>query len=127
MPSEDFRSRPLRFLVREITVRRIILPILDMFSDPDYINHMVVWLLSEVQLRSEDFITILETSKDVQELEAILESLCVLVKQQLASIDYVGGIIKRRMGHLTATPPSADSHMVIREMGSVLLMFHNIS
>uniref|UniRef100_F1KUE5 Sorting nexin-13 n=1 Tax=Ascaris suum TaxID=6253 RepID=F1KUE5_ASCSU len=126
MPSEDFRSRPLRFLVREITVRRIILPVLDMFSDPDYINHIVVWLLSEVQLRSEDFIMTLETSKDVQELEAILESLCdeaaalrakdtggeqgVLVKQQLASIDYVGGIIKRRMGRLTATPLSADSH-----------------
>ncbi|KHN88027.1 Sorting nexin-13 [Toxocara canis] len=76
MPSEDFRSRPLRFLVREITVRRIILPVLDMFSDPDYINHIIVWLLSEVQLRSEDFITTLETSKDVQELEAVLESLC---------------------------------------------------
>lgn len=120
MPSEDFRSRPLRFLIREIFVRRIILPILDMFSDPDYINYIIVWLLSEAQLRPDDFITTLETSTDVQELEAVLEALyderstlrakdtggeqSVLVKQQLASVDYAESIIKRRMEFLTASP-----------------------
>ncbi|VDK45957.1 unnamed protein product [Anisakis simplex] len=129
MPNEDFRSRPLRFLIREITVRRIVLPVLDMFSDPDYINHIIVWLLSEVQLRSEDFITTLETSKDVQELEAVLESLCeeaaalrakdtggeqgVLVKQQLASIEYVDGVIRRRMERLTCTPVVSEPHTLL--------------
>lgn len=49
------------------------------------------------------------------------------MKQQLASIDYVGGIIKRRMGRLTATPLSADSHTVICMMDSIFLMFCNTS
>ncbi|VDK30091.1 unnamed protein product [Gongylonema pulchrum] len=43
-PTEDFRSRPFRFLVREVFVKRILLPVLDMLSDPDFINHSIVWL-----------------------------------------------------------------------------------
>lgn len=45
MPSEDFRSRPFRFLIREIIVKQIILPVLDMLSSPDFINHTIVWLV----------------------------------------------------------------------------------
>ncbi len=45
MPMEDFRSRPFRFLVREIFVRRIILPVLDLWATPDFMNHMLVWLV----------------------------------------------------------------------------------
>lgn len=46
MPPEDFRSRPYRFLVREIIVQRVFIPVFDMFSDPDYINHTIVLLVS---------------------------------------------------------------------------------
>lgn len=45
-PSEDFRSRPFRFLLREIYVKRIMLPFFDMLSDPDFINHSIIWLVS---------------------------------------------------------------------------------
>lgn len=46
MPPEDFRSRPLRFLVREIIVTKIIVPALDKLSDPLYVNYLIVWLVS---------------------------------------------------------------------------------
>uniref|UniRef100_A0A0N5AAU0 Sorting nexin-13 n=1 Tax=Syphacia muris TaxID=451379 RepID=A0A0N5AAU0_9BILA len=120
MPGEDFRSRPLRFLLREIIVQRVFIPVLDMFSDPDYINHAIVLLLSETSLKTEDFITVTEGSNDIQELEAILEALLderntlrakdfggeqsAQVKSQLASVDYVENMIKRRMEFLAIAP-----------------------
>ncbi|VDD88037.1 unnamed protein product [Enterobius vermicularis] len=134
MPPEDFRSRPYRFLVREIIVQRVFIPVFDMFSDPDYINHTIVLLLSETPLKPEDFITILDGSTDVQELEAVLEALLeernslrakdsggeqwgfevrkqlrkniktAQVKLQLASVDYVENLIKHKMELLANTP-----------------------
>jgi sorting nexin-13 len=46
MPLEDFRSRPFRFLVREILVRRIITPILDLWASADCVNQLIVWLVT---------------------------------------------------------------------------------
>ncbi|KAL3994350.1 PXA domain family protein [Acanthocheilonema viteae] len=118
MPAEDFRSRPFRFLLREVYVKRMMLPLFDMLSDPDFINHSIIWLLSETNLKPEDFITTLETVDSRKALDAILDSLCeeaahlrtkdsggeqgFLVKQQLASIDYAINVIKRRMDALAA-------------------------
>ncbi|VDN01291.1 unnamed protein product [Thelazia callipaeda] len=118
-PPEDFRSRPFRFLLREIYVKRIMLPLLDMLSDPDFINYSIVWLLSGTNLKPEDFITAIESTDNVKALDAILDSLCeeaahlrtkdsggeqgFLVKQQLASIDYTINIVKRRMDTLSVT------------------------
>ncbi len=46
MPPEDFRSRPLRFLIREIIVTKIFVPLLNKLSDPEYVNYLLVWLVS---------------------------------------------------------------------------------
>jgi sorting nexin-13 len=75
MPSEDFRCRPLRFIIREIFVTKIFLPLLDRLSEPSFINRMIIWLLSELPISTEDFVNSLENCKCVQELEAILESI----------------------------------------------------
>uniref|UniRef100_A0A0R3RWV7 Sorting nexin-13 n=1 Tax=Elaeophora elaphi TaxID=1147741 RepID=A0A0R3RWV7_9BILA len=123
-PAEDFRSRPFRFLLREVYVKRMMLPLFDMLSDPDFINHSIIWLLSETNLKPEDFIAILETTDSMKVLDAVLDSLCVeaahlrtkdsggeqgfLVKQQLASIDYAINTIKRRMDALAAAEVEND-------------------
>ncbi|VDN86109.1 unnamed protein product [Brugia pahangi] len=75
-PAEDFRSRPFRFLLREIYVKRMMLPLFDMLSDPDFINRSIIWLLSETNLKPEDFIATLETTDSVKALDAVLDSLC---------------------------------------------------
>lgn len=46
LPEDDFHCKTLRFLVRELFVEVIILPLLDLFSDPDYINQTIIWLVS---------------------------------------------------------------------------------
>ncbi|VDK64409.1 unnamed protein product [Onchocerca ochengi] len=123
-PAEDFRSRPFRFLLREVYVKRMMLPLFDMLSDPDFINHSIIWLLSETNLKPEDFISTLETIDNVKVLDAILDSLCkeaahlrtkdsggeqgFLVKQQLTSIDYAINIIKRRIDTLAAAEVEND-------------------
>lgn len=49
LPSEDFRCRPIRFLIREILIGKVLMSILNTLSDPDYLNHLVVWLVSSTK------------------------------------------------------------------------------
>ncbi|PAV89444.1 hypothetical protein WR25_24393 [Diploscapter pachys] len=117
MPQEDFRCRPLRFLLREVIVRCMLIPFLDKFSDPNEMNQLLVWLLSEVSPRPEDFVICIENSKSVDELDAIYNSIIeektilrgkdsggehgIFIKQQLGSLDYIETLIKRKMTELT--------------------------
>jgi sorting nexin-13 len=116
MPSEDFRSRPLRFLVREILISKVLIPIFDKLSEPEYLTYLIIRLLSEVPLNTDDFITTIETSQNVQELEAVLESIhdemtCIkskdsigtaadTIKQELASLEFAENLIKRQMAKI---------------------------
>ncbi|CEF67802.1 Sorting nexin-13 [Strongyloides ratti] len=120
MPAEDFRCRPLRFVLRDTLVNRIFIPCFDKLSDPDYVNYMIVWLLSEVNIDTDAFILSLETSHSVPELEAILESIdeeinglkskdrgrefLDIVHQQIASLEFAAETIKKRMVVLTSHP-----------------------
>ncbi|KAK6023597.1 PXA domain protein [Ostertagia ostertagi] len=117
MPPEDFRCRPLRFLLREVIVRRIIIPLLDHFSEADEMNQILIRLLSEISPRPDDFVACLENSVSVDELEAVYKSVQdeklvlrgkdsggeqgVFVKQQLSSLDFVDGLIRKRLVLLT--------------------------
>ncbi|CAI4223878.1 unnamed protein product [Auanema sp. JU1783] len=117
MPPEDFRCRPLRFLLREIIVRQIIMPLLNKFSDPAEMTKLIVWLFSEVNPRPEDFVLCLENSTSMEELQAVYN--CVLneelvlrgkdsggeqgdfVKQQLGSLEHVKFLINKKMSNFT--------------------------
>lgn len=46
LPDEDFQCKPLRFVLREIFVNCVILPLFNLISDPDYINQVIIWLVS---------------------------------------------------------------------------------
>ena len=116
-------------------MRKLIVPLLDFYSDPHEMNQLIVWLvssfflipqfktlqLSEVHPRPEDFVQCLENSKSIEELEAIFKSLLdekmvlrgkdsggeqgIFVKQQLGSLDFVEGIIKKKMAVIANTTP----------------------
>uniref|UniRef100_A0A0K0DLE3 PXA domain-containing protein n=1 Tax=Angiostrongylus cantonensis TaxID=6313 RepID=A0A0K0DLE3_ANGCA len=151
MPPEDFRCRPLRFLLREVIgkflfvifavmeVRRLIVPLLDHFSEPDEMNQIMIWLLSEISPRPDDFIVCLENSNSVDELEAIYKSVQnerqvlrgkdsggdqgTFVKQQLGSLDYVDSLIRKKLVILTNNTVRALSS---NEDGLVQLPLHVI-
>ncbi|KAL7076984.1 hypothetical protein ACQ4LE_003672 [Meloidogyne hapla] len=149
MPSEDFRCRPLRFLLREIFVTKIFVPLLDCLSEPFFVNRMIVWLLSELPLSTDDFVGCLERCKCVQELESILESvheeICTLrskgagngengntFSDQLSSLEFTEKLIRRRMIFLVnrsePTEPTDDEkaqHQVFKQMASLKKDFGN--
>lgn len=45
LPKADFDCLAMRFILRELLVNVIIKPLLDLFSDPDYINQACIWLV----------------------------------------------------------------------------------
>lgn len=45
LPKADFDCLTVRFILRELLVNVIIKPLLDLFSDPDYINQTFIWLV----------------------------------------------------------------------------------
>ncbi|KAL4826935.1 hypothetical protein H8958_013205 [Nasalis larvatus] len=46
LPPGDFQNKIMRYFVREILARGILLPLINQLSDPDYINQYVIWMVS---------------------------------------------------------------------------------
>lgn len=46
LPKSDFDCLTVRFILRELLVHVIIRPLLNLFSDPDYINQACIWLVT---------------------------------------------------------------------------------
>ena len=121
---EDFRCRPLRFLLREVLVRRVVLPVVDQLSDPDFINQFILWLLDGVQVSPEDFLCIVDGSTDEGELSgvagAIEEKAAALrardtggqddaaVKAQLSSLSFLLKVVNSRLRRLRGQEQDQD-------------------
>lgn len=101
LPDEDFQCKPLRFILREIFVNCVILPLFNLISDPDYINQVIIWLVSgiffrfvyrcnrgnfqclrEAQLPSDIFLTTLRLTDSCDELKSTKE----LVSKEIHSL-----------------------------------------
>lgn len=74
LPAQDFHSKPLTFLLREILACYILKPMLDMFSDPDYVNQNITWLCKDTTFTTDAFLTVIKTSTDIDELESIIKN-----------------------------------------------------
>ncbi|KRZ30580.1 Sorting nexin-13 [Trichinella pseudospiralis] len=72
---KDFSPYAFRLILRDVVASRILAPLVDLFSDPDFICQSVLNYLSDVPLKYEDFITILENSEDPDELTVTNEVL----------------------------------------------------
>ncbi|KAJ8688132.1 hypothetical protein QAD02_023927 [Eretmocerus hayati] len=114
LPKSDFECLTVRFIVRELLVNVIIRPLLDLFSDPDYINQIFIWLCTkDATLPSDVFLMVIRMTDSLNELTAIKTLVCneiahlrskdsggeddLNVKQQLNSLLYVKKIIDSRI------------------------------
>ncbi|KOX75581.1 Sorting nexin-13 [Melipona quadrifasciata] len=114
LPKGDFDCLTVRFILRELLVNVIIKPLLDLFSDPDYINQACIWLCSkEGGLPSDVFLTVIRVTDSLDELTATKNIVCkeiahlrskdsggeddLSVKQQLNSLLYVKKILETRI------------------------------
>lgn len=46
LSDEDFQCKSLRYILREVLSNWIIFPVFKLLSDPDYINQVIIWLVS---------------------------------------------------------------------------------
>ncbi|XP_063987704.1 sorting nexin-13-like [Diachasmimorpha longicaudata] len=114
LPKTDFDCLTVRFILRELLVNAIIIPLLNLFSDPDYINQACIWLCTkDSTLPSDVFLTIIRITDSLEELTATKNIVCseiahlrskdsggdddLTVKQQLNSLLYVKKILETRI------------------------------
>ena len=110
LPEKDFHCKPLKYLLRETMVHGIFLPTFKLYSNSDYLNQYISWLISDNCVSSEWFLTVLRHTQTVAELGAVrdkaeeeIERLTSkdgvgddpVIKQQLGSMRYVVNICQR--------------------------------
>ncbi|RXM27051.1 Sorting nexin-13 [Acipenser ruthenus] len=97
LPPGDFHNKNMRYFVREILARGILLPLINQLSDPDYINQYVIWMIHDSSCNYEAFMNILKLSDKVGELEAVKDK-AVEELQFLRSLDTAGDDYMQQKG-----------------------------
>ncbi|XP_039256742.2 sorting nexin-13-like isoform X1 [Styela clava] len=115
LPAKELHCRPLKALLKEVLVQGIFTPILQLYSDPDYLNQYMNWLISDNCITSEAFLVVVRHSPVVGELQATRditdEEIARTrarddvgddpdVKQQLSSMEYVRNLCENRINKL---------------------------
>lgn len=116
LPPGDFHNKPFRYLARELLVNIVFLPTVEQFSDPDYVNQIIVWLCKDMPVSSEVFLTVVRLTDNVDELSAVRERVSheiavqrskdsggeddAEIKQQLSSLMFVLKTVDNRIRRL---------------------------
>lgn len=45
LPPEDFHNKTIRYFLREVIAASVLLPTVNLISDPDYVNQTISWLV----------------------------------------------------------------------------------
>ncbi|KAK1785514.1 hypothetical protein P4O66_018872 [Electrophorus voltai] len=102
LPPGDFHNKNMRYFLREILARGVLLPLINQLSDPDYINQFVIWMIRDSSCNYEAFMTILKLTDKPAELEAVKDKVLEEL-QYLRSLDTVGddiNVIKNQINSL---------------------------
>ncbi|KAK3869026.1 hypothetical protein Pcinc_025635 [Petrolisthes cinctipes] len=117
LPMEDFSNAPLLSAAVELLVSSVILPLVSLISDPDYINQLIIWACTDIPVTSELFVSVIKATSNVEELEAVkslvMKEMASLrsrdsggreegteVKQQLGSLEFIKRVIDNRINRL---------------------------
>ncbi|XP_050689784.1 sorting nexin-13-like [Eriocheir sinensis] len=117
LPPEDFSNAPLCAAVLEILVSSVVLPLVTLVSDPDYINTLIIWACTGIPVTSELFVTVMKATNNIEELEAVrslvMKEMASLrsrdsgnrdegseVKQQLSSLEFIRRVIENRINRI---------------------------
>ncbi|XP_066586117.1 sorting nexin-13-like [Prorops nasuta] len=138
LPKADFDCLTVRFILRELLVNVIIKPLLNLFSDPDYINQACIWLCTkEPGLSSDMFLTVIRITDNLDELVAtknlVYKEIAHLrskdsggeddlaVKQQLNSLLYVKKILETRIIGMQEGLESETDGIAVTEWNRLLM------
>ncbi|CAL8110442.1 unnamed protein product [Orchesella dallaii] len=62
---------PIGVLAQDLVVQYVLMPVLNMISDPDFVNQYVVWLCQGFPISGEAFLTVIRTSDSQEEMTAV--------------------------------------------------------
>ncbi|KAJ8354430.1 hypothetical protein SKAU_G00219970 [Synaphobranchus kaupii] len=113
LPPGDFHNRNMRYFVREILARGVLLPLINQLSDPDYINQYVIWMIRDSSCNYEAFMNILKLSDKPAELEAVKDKATEEL-QYLRSLDTAGddiNVIKNQINSLLFVKKVCESRI----------------
>uniref|UniRef100_A0A673SQL4 Sorting nexin 13 n=1 Tax=Suricata suricatta TaxID=37032 RepID=A0A673SQL4_SURSU len=113
LPPGDFQNKIMRYFVREILARGILLPLINQLSDPDYINQYIIWMIRDSNCNYEAFMNIIKLSDNIGELEAVRDKAAEEL-QYLRSLDTVGddiNTIKNQINSLLFVKKVCDSRI----------------
>ncbi|RXM37221.1 Sorting nexin-13 [Acipenser ruthenus] len=113
LPPGDFHNKNMRYFVREILAKGILLPLINQLSDPDYINQYVIWMIHDSSCNYEAFMNILKLSDKVGELEAVKDK-AMEELQFLRSLDTAGddiNVIKNQINSLLFVKKVCDTRI----------------
>ncbi|XP_051927786.1 sorting nexin-13 isoform X5 [Hippocampus zosterae] len=102
LPPGDFHNKNMRYFLREVLARGILLPLINQLSDPDYINQFVIWMIRDSSCNYEAFMNILKLTDKPAELEAV-KDMVMEELQYLRSLDTAGddiNVIKNQINSL---------------------------
>uniref|UniRef100_A0A4W3HDZ7 Sorting nexin 13 n=1 Tax=Callorhinchus milii TaxID=7868 RepID=A0A4W3HDZ7_CALMI len=97
LPPGDFHNKNMRYFLREILAKGILLPLINQFSDPDYINQYIIWMIRDTNCNYEAFMNVIKLSDKVAELEAVRDKAAEEL-QYLRSLDTVGDDYMQQTG-----------------------------
>uniref|UniRef100_A0A8C2IIY6 Sorting nexin 13 n=1 Tax=Cyprinus carpio TaxID=7962 RepID=A0A8C2IIY6_CYPCA len=97
LPPGDFHSKNMRYFLREVLARGVLLPLINQLSDPDYINQFIIWMIRDSSCNYEAFLNILKLTDKVAELEAVKDKVLEEL-QYLRSLDTGGDDYMQPMG-----------------------------
>ncbi|XP_055969976.1 sorting nexin-25 [Sorex fumeus] len=113
VPSKDVQSLILRIMLAEILTRKVLKPVVDLLSNPDYINQMLLSQLEHRQLANqhhkraytyapsyEEFIKLITSNSDVEFLKQLRCQIVVEIVQATAISSFPQ--MKRHKGKETA-------------------------
>uniref|UniRef100_A0A4W6EXN7 Sorting nexin 13 n=1 Tax=Lates calcarifer TaxID=8187 RepID=A0A4W6EXN7_LATCA len=89
LPPGDFHNKNMRYFLREVLARGVLLPLINQLSDPDYINQFVIWMIRDSSCNYEAFMNILKLTDKPAELEAVKDKVLEEL-QYLRSLDTAG-------------------------------------
>ncbi|XP_053348318.1 sorting nexin-13 isoform X1 [Clarias gariepinus] len=89
LPPGDFHNKNMRYFLREILARGVLLPLINQLSDPDYINQFIIWMIRDSSCNYEAFMNILKLTDKPAELEAVKDKVQEEL-QYLRSLDTAG-------------------------------------
>ncbi|XP_061442079.1 sorting nexin-13 isoform X3 [Rhineura floridana] len=119
LPPGDFQNKIMRYFVREILARGILLPLINQLSDPDYINQYFIWMIRDSICNYEAFMNIIKVSDNVGELEAVRDKAAEEL-QYLRSLDTAGddiNTIKNQINSLLFVKKICDSRILRLQSG----------